>query len=370
MNTGILNDFKRTGKAILQDDSADSSNAVLVCPAQDIEASTVNNLLHISGGHLFVAISPSRADAFLLSNMGRPAVNNGFSASNPRGHYTATVSVEARQGVTTGISAHDRALTISILGSTQPDPRGLIKPGHVFPVVARQGGVLVKNTLPEGALDLVRIGDWTDAAVFMDLLDKNGEILKPLEQAALADELHIPLIKLSDLISFRLESEKLVYKVAEARLPSRLAGELRSCVYKSTIHSGEHLALVKGDIDPSKAILTRVQAESTFGDVFGGSNPPSRSQLHNSLKAIGENGSGVLIYLRRPDKGYLQKQVANWKQKPSRKSPAMMREYGLGAQILRDLGVKKIELLSESKSNLPGLDQFGIEIVSERTLRT
>jgi 3,4-dihydroxy 2-butanone 4-phosphate synthase/GTP cyclohydrolase II len=228
--------------------------------------------------------------------------------------------------------------------------------------------VLVRNALPEGALDIVRIANFTDAALFVDLLDENGEFLSLARQEKLAAERDLPTISLGDLIRFRLETEKLVTRVAEARLPTRIAGELRSCIYKSSVHSGEHVALIKGTIDPNKPTLTRVQPEFTFGDVFGGNNPPSRSQLHQALKAINDHGSGVLVYLRRPASGQLRQQVASWSAEYGHKPAWMMREYGLGAQILRDLGVKRIELLTGTPRNLSGLTTFGIEIVGQRAI--
>ncbi|RIL00863.1 MAG: bifunctional 3,4-dihydroxy-2-butanone-4-phosphate synthase/GTP cyclohydrolase II, partial [Proteobacteria bacterium] len=177
-----------------------------------------------------------------------------------------------------------------------------------------------------------------------------------------------PLITLSALTRHRLENEALVYRAAEARLPTQLAGELRTFVYRSRLHHGEHLALVKGEIAPDKPVLTRVQPEFTFADVFGGDNPPSRAQIKRSLQAIGERECGVFVYLRRASEGQLSSQISRWEQRFNEKPASMMREYGLGAQILRDLGVRKVELLTGSKKNLVGLKTFGIEIVSQLPL--
>lgn len=360
--------FKSSGLAILRDETqpANLARSVLVAAAEGITTERVNEVLSLSGGHLYVAITSQRANAFLLTPMFRPHTP-GLSES-PAPDLKMCVSVEAREGVTTGISASDRAATISVLGESTPNPRRLVKPGHVFPVEVRDGGVLVKNALAEGALDLVRITGHSDAALFVDLLDKRGEFLDTPAVCELSAAASLPILELGQLVRFRLESEKLVYRVAEARLPTRLAGEVRSIVYRSTIHSGEHLALVKGALTPDEPVLTRVQPEFTFADVFGGDNPPTRSQLHRSLEAIGVNGSGVLLYLRRPHAGELRRQVESWNDKFHERSGAMMREYGLGAQILRDLGVHKVRLLTGSRKNLVGLKPFGVEIVSQEPL--
>lgn len=314
-----------------------------------------------------MAISPHRANAFFLSEMARPRMS---LAITPHSHETVNLllSVEAREGVSTGISAEDRAITIGILGEETPNPRRLVKPGHIFPVLTKEGGVLMRNALPEGALDVVRIAGSSDAALYLDLLDKSGNFLSKEAEHVLCTEQHIPFLKLSDLILYRLETEKVVHRIAETKLPTMLAGDLRSFVYKSSVHGGEHLALLKGEINPNRPMLTRVQPEFTFGDVFGGENPPTRSQIQRSLKAIGENGSGLFVYLRRSTEGELKEQISSWSQKFAEKPAAMLREYGIGAQIIRDLGIEKIEVLTTSQRKLVGLTSFGIEIVAQRNL--
>lgn len=359
--------YKQRRAAVLWDDASAPGRAVLIAPAQDIEAVEVNELVAMTGGLPFVAISPARAAAFMLSKMSRPLVH---PAPQPlpgaEEQLNICVSVEAREGVTTGISASDRATTVRILGEEQPNPRKLVKPGHIFPVEVRTGGVLVKNALPEGACDISRIAGFTEAALFLDLLDGQGEYLSSAGQTKLCAEKSLPRLALSELTRYRLSTESLVYRVAEAKLPTQLAGELRSLIYKSSIHEGEHLALIKGEIDPARPVLTRVQTEFTFSDVFGGKAPTSRSVLHRALKTIGDNGSGVLVYLRRPSFGELGQQITS--QQRAFKPSSIMREYGLGAQILRDLGIRKVDLLTGSKKNLVGIHPFGIEIVSQREI--
>lgn len=349
-------------------DDAGSSRAALVAPAFDMRSSEVNRLLHLSGGLTFVALSPERASAFLLHSMVRP--NHGEKQLSTAQHMPLYTSVEARQGVSTGISAEDRAVSISILGAEQPQPRALVKPGHIFPVETRDGGVLVKLAIPEGALDLARLAGFTDAALFMDLLDQHGELMGAENARAFGAAHAIPVTSLTELIAYRLERESLVSRVAEARLPTTLAGDVRAIVYRSRLHDVEHIALVKGDVAGEDPVLVRVQAESTITDVFGGSAPSSRLHLQNALRAIGDRTRGVLLYLRRPffDDKSTNVQSLDTPDLADGTTPAVMREYGVGAQILRDLGIRRIELLTSTPRSLAGLPSFGIHIVSQHSI--
>jgi len=369
--------------AILSDDSAPEPRSMLVAPALDISPALVNEILLLTGGITYVALSPHRVRAFLLDPMSRPRMNSPSSgisvveqalrdnalselALSP---LSACESVEAREGVSTGISAADRALTISILGEQTPVARKLVRPGHIFPIEVREGGVLVKNALPEGSVDLVTMAGFTDAALCVDLLDSLGEFLSLARARELSREREIPHFLLSELTRLRLEHEHLVSRVAEARLPTQHAGEMRSILYRSSLHDEEHLALVKGEINPEVPVLVRVQPEFTFGDVFGASEGSTRHHVERCLTAIGERGSGVFLYLRRSFATQLGEQRGGTPWGPpvdaQRRPIWMMREYGLGAQILRDLGVRRAEVLTSSTRNLVGLNSFGIEIVAQ-----
>jgi len=357
--------FRTRGLAVLSDDAGETERSILLAPAQELNRNLLNEALTATAGLCFVALSPERVSSFMLLPMSQPRqANRDFPGDDDL--LRLCVSVEAREGVSTGISVDDRTATIRILGEPEPNPRKLIRPGHVFPVETRKGGVLVRNSLPEGALDLVRIAGFTEAALFLDLLDESGEYLSSEGTQRLCRDRQLPQITLSRLVRHRLATEKLVTRIAEAALPSRFAGGLRSCIYKSQIHSGEHLALIKGRIEPGKPVLTRIQAEHTCSDVFDVKEEPFRAQLRNSLREIERNGSGVLIYLRRPRQGDLKLQIENGSARTEPKLSALMREYGLGAQILHDLGVSKVELLSNSPHTLLGLSSFQIEIVSQR----
>lgn len=359
----FLQKFKESKVGIVVDDSTDSPRAVLVSPAEVSSPEIVNKLLHITGGHCFVAVGPGRAASLMLTPMTRHKSKDIGKPTLP-----LSISVEAREGVSTGISAFDRSTTIKLIGAKRVESFKLVRPGHIFPVLTEEGGLMVKHALPEGALDIVILSGYTDAAVFLDILNKQGEFPTYEEVQTLAKHHSLPITSLADITSHRLKNETIVECVASAKLPTTLGGGLQAKLYKSKHLLGEHIALVKGEIDPKVPTLTRVQPEFTFADVFGGSNPPTRQVLHESLKLMNEVECGVVVYLRRTQKGELKEQVLNWKSRYSDRSSQMMRQYGIGAQILRDLGVKKVELITNSKKSLVGISTFGIEIVSTRSV--
>lgn len=364
--TRFLSDFQRTKLGILIDDLS-CSRAVLVAPIESISEAEVNRILSLSGGLTFVALSAERASAFMLQTMARPSIT-GRGSLNPTFETAETaqyVSVEAREGITTGISAADRAKTLQILGAQNIQPRALVKPGHIFPVETREGGVLVKTALPEGALDIVRMAGHSDAALFVDLLSADGALENSDGAARCAEREELPSLTLSELIRHRLEHESLVEKVAESTLPTTLAGEVRALVYHSKMTNVEHVALVKGTVAGDAPVLVRVQAEHTVSDVFGGTTPASRANLQNSLKEIGERGCGVVLYLRRPFTDHKGSTVQHVSETPPSKAATMMRDYGVGAQILRDLGITNVELLTSTPRALEGLSSFGITVVRQ-----
>jgi 3,4-dihydroxy 2-butanone 4-phosphate synthase/GTP cyclohydrolase II len=357
--------FKRTRLAILVDNLS-SSRAALIAPAEEISPGQVNRIIGLSGGLTFVALSPQRAAAFMLATMARPSTSG--PASFPTSQTSQYVSVEAREGISTGISATDRAKTLEILGARIPQPRALVKPGHIFPVETREGGVLVKTAIPEGALDITKMVGATDAALYVDLLNSDGSLMSEHQARACADRENVPITTLSDLIRYRLQQEPLVARVAEATLPTTLAGEVRSIVYRSHMSDIEHVALVKGDVRGDEPVLVRVQAEHTVPDVFGGRSPATRSHLQNSLKEIGQRERGVLLYLRRSFVDAKGSSVQHLQDNQANHSTRRMREYGVGAQILRDLGVTRVELLTSSTHLLEGLPSFGITVVAQHPI--
>jgi 3,4-dihydroxy 2-butanone 4-phosphate synthase/GTP cyclohydrolase II len=257
---------------------------------------------------------------------------------------------------------------LQAIGAQTIQPRSLVKPGHIFPVEAREGGVLVRAAIPEGALDIVRLAGHTDAALFVDLLNQKGELMGEEDTFALAQESGLPMLPLSSLISYRLQRETLVTRVAESTLPTTLAGDVRAIVYRSKIGDLEHFALVKGDVAGDEPVLTRVQAEQIVSDIFGGGSPASRAHLQNSLRAIEAKQRGIVVYLRRAN-GETKPQIDSHRAESSQTPTAtLMREYGVGAQILRDLGVTKVELITSTPRLLEGLQNFGITVVAQHPI--
>jgi 3,4-dihydroxy 2-butanone 4-phosphate synthase/GTP cyclohydrolase II len=361
-----VEDFTKTRLYVLRDDIGDN-RSVLVAPAQNISADEVNRIITTTGGLTFVALTPERAAAFMLSPM--PGTQASATSRNDSGVLVQFTSVEAREGVTTGISTSDRATTIALLGDPNPHPRSLVKPGHIFPVGAKQGGSLVKAGIPEAAIDLVTLAGFSDAALFVDFLDVSGEFISADAARSWAAAHHVPAITISQIIQHRLLREPLVVRLSEAALPTREAGTVQAIAYRSTIHDVEHVALVKGEIPTNEPVLVRVQVENTVADVFGGASPATRQQISGSLRALAENGSGVLLYLRRNSLADHSVKSVPASISPSPVPPsAGMREYGVGAQILRDLGISQIELLSSTQKNLVGLDSFGISVVAQRAI--
>lgn len=352
---------------MLRDDLGESHHSILVAPAQDISTNVVNSFLSLTGALLFVAVGPERVERLNLQPMQRPQPRPP-SQVQPSVTIEMCLSVEARHNVTTGISVADRTATIRALGAVEPTPQLLVNPGHVIPVRTKPGGVLTKNALPEGACDLVRLAGFVDAALYIDLLNTEGEHLNSRGQISFAQEHDLEVVRLSEVVQHRLEQERIVERITEAKLPTRAAGEMRVILYRSPIHEGDHIALVKGEIDPESPTLTRVQPEFTLTDVFGGGPSQSRKLLHSAMRAIDERGSGVVLYLKRPDTTRTAEHPEIWNQSTHAKPSAMLREYGLGAQILADLGVQKIEMLTTSNRKMVGLKAYGVEVVAQRTL--
>lgn len=347
--------FRDSTIALIQDDVDSSRPALLVTPAEDISEDTVNRMLDLSSGFFSVAITPIQSEALGLKPMTRPSPG-GVSLER-----THLISVDAREGITTGISVSDRVKTLRLLGSRSPSSRTLISPGHIIPVLTKAGGTLVRQALPEASCDLVLSANKVPVAVNVELLDEEGNYPSPDWQRAFSERENIPLFTLSEITRFQLRERRIVHRAAEAKLPARLGGVFCAYIYRSDLHEGEHLVLVKGKVDPEKPVVTRVQAESTFSDVFGGPKG-TRSVIQQALQTLEEFDSGVFVYLRTNTYGTLSEQIGRSvtiHPKPAR----MVREYGIGAQILSDLGVRKLALLSNKDSSLEGLNSFGLEIV-------
>jgi len=279
-----------------------------------------------------------------------------------------TVSIDARQGVTRGISALDRATTIRAAIRADATPTDIVTPGHVFPLRARRGGVLVRAGQTEGAVDLARLAGFTPAGVICEILRDDGKMARLPDLEAFAARHALKIATIADLIHYRSQYDSLVHRKAEARITSRFGGEFRTIVYTSDIDDSEHLVLVKGDIRPEEPTLVRPHVEYLPGDVFGYRARDTRSLLHRAMERIAAEGCGVILYLRREARG-LDFFASSDGTKPEAPSTdpgtrlSIFRDFGIGAQILRDIGVGKIRWLTNNPRRLLGLPGHGLQIV-------
>lgn len=359
-----ISSIRAGNPVIVVDDATDPGSVFLVAPASSISEQQVCAMVNHGGGVICAALPEERIRELELPPM---------SASKRMAEtgLEFTVSVEAREGVSTGISAADRARTLRQLAVTTNPKQDLVMPGHIFPTRARHGGVLVRSTISEASVDLLTLASVTPAAAFCHCLDHTGAQLKVDSARELARQTGFSTIYLSDLINARLAAETHVEHGALITLPTKRNGTFRALSVRTSLDNGEHLVLLKGFSDQNFAsekdqpLLVRVQAENRIGDLLGTTSFPSRRSLNGALNAINQEGRGIFVYIRHRGQDYLRKQLEL--QQVSTSTPdgrlAEMRQTGIGAQILRSLGVKKMKLLTNSTRNLSSISSFGLEIV-------
>tara|TARA_A100001391_G_scaffold199558_1_gene182731 strand:- start:8210 stop:9499 length:1290 start_codon:yes stop_codon:yes gene_type:complete len=343
---------------ILVDDEDRENEGDLIIPAQMATPDAINFMATHGRGLICLALSKTRVDALGLELMSR---------KNRTRHETAfTVAIEAREGVTTGISAADRARTISVAIDASKGPDDIVTPGHVFPLVAREGGVLVRAGHTEAAVDIARLAGLNPSGAICEIMNEDGTMARFDQLLAFARKHQLKIGTIRDLIAYRRQNDNLIEKRGEARFTSRWGDDWRAVSIWNKAARNETLALVKGHIDPDKPTLVRIHALSLFDDVFAHKSERS-GLLEGAMRAIAEEGAGVVVLINRPSHEYASRAIRSLEPRPQ-EGEEEQRDYGVGAQILTELGVRDMILLTNTSHSLVGLDGYGLSIVGERPI--
>lgn len=352
-------DEARNGRPFILVDADDRENeGDIIVPAQFATPDRINQMAIHARGLICLAITASRARELELLPM---------SSDNRSGHGTAfTVSIEAREGVTTGISAFDRARTISVAVNAQSGPRDLVSPGHVFPLVARDGGVLVRPGHTEAAVDISRLAGLIPAGVICEVMNPDGTMARLPDLVPFAAEHGMKIGTIADLIAWRRKTETLVERVASGPFDSHYGDSFTIHVYRDLVDNCEHVALVRGHIRPGVDTLVRVHQFDLTADLLGYRNAHPEYVPAALRQMAGHDGPAVAVFVQDPDRASISRRVLGGREEYARLSSE--RDYGIGAQILKDLGVGRMVLLTSSSRKMAALEGFGLEIVDRRAI--
>ena len=361
----VIKDISLGKMVILADDEDRENEGDLCMAAELVTPEAINFMARYGRGLICLTLSIELADKLNL----QPMVRDNRS----RFGTAFTVSIEATQGVTTGISAADRATTIKVALDNNTKPEDIVSPGHVFPIIAKKGGVLVRTGQTEGSVDLARLAGLKSAGVICEIMKDDGTMARMPDLQIFAKEHNLKIATIADLIGFRMQHESLIRRAATANVPTRYGGDFQVIVYENDVDDRKHVALVKGKINPEDDVLVRVHSECLTGDVFGSERCDCGDQLRTAMSMVDKEGKGVIVYMHQEGRGIglVNKIKAYALQEQGRDTVEAnlelgfkddLRNYGIGAQILVDAGVKKMRLLTNNPRKLIGLDGYGIAI--------
>lgn len=363
-----IEEIKAGRMVILVDDEDRENEGDLTIAAEKVTPEVINFMAKYGRGLICLSMTGERIDALELPLM----VENNTSSFQTG----FTVSIEAAAGVTTGISAADRATTILTAVADDAKPNDLARPGHVFPLRAKSGGVIVRAGQTEGSVDLARLSGLKPAGVICEVMNDDGTMARMDALEEFSEKHGIGICTIADLIEYRMRTESFVYRAAETVIPTDRAGEFKLIVYENDLDDYQHIALVKGEINPDEPILVRVHSECMTGDIFGSLRCDCGEQLHKTMEMMEEDGKGVLLYIRQEGRGIglvnkikayvLQDNGLDTVEANEKLGfEADMRNYGIGAQVLVDLGVRKMRLITNNPKKMVGLQGYGLSIVEQ-----